>query len=48
MDNQDFLKEAIRKSDSEFESINKLMRILDDLTESENVTLLFSVTTGNL
>ena len=44
---QDFFDEVKGKNHDEFERIDKLMKVLDDLSESEAVTITYSITSGN-
>lgn len=44
---QDFLLEIRNENEDEFKRIDELLKILDDLTESEVVTINYSITSGN-
>ncbi|MEM3191919.1 MAG: hypothetical protein QXP36_07875 [Conexivisphaerales archaeon] len=47
MEIQNFLNEVKEKNHNEFERIDRLMKILDDLAEPEVVTITYSITSGN-
>ena len=44
---QDFLLEIRNENEDEFKRIDELLKILDDLTESEVVTINYLITSGN-
>jgi hypothetical protein len=47
MELQDFLLEVGNKNKDEFKRIEELLKVLDDLTQPELVTMTYSVTSGN-
>lgn len=47
MEIQDFINEVKEKNHNKFERIDRLMKVLDDLAESEAVTITYSITSGS-
>jgi hypothetical protein len=44
---QDFLLEIKNENQEEFKRIDDLLKVLDDLTQPEVVTMTYSITSGN-
>ncbi len=47
MEIREFLNEVKEKNHNEFERIDRLIKVLDNLEESEVVTITYSITSGN-